>query len=133
MFHHLFQLYKLFQQYAILLADSSFCWAFALSTMIRHSLRYFLGQLAKEQPMRFDSDKIYKAKKFLNHLDFHKRLRIGYQSSKVNFKGYRRTNIPAITISFGIEYKCSLDKKRNQTCHQSYLMGIKYSGNDSYF
>jgi len=58
-------------------ADSSFCWAFALSTMIRHSIHYFLGRLAMEQPMRYDKDKIYEATKFLNDLEFHKRLRIG--------------------------------------------------------
>ena len=67
---------------SLITADSSFCWAFAISTMIRHSVHYFLGQLAKEQPMRFDRNKIYEATKFLNNLEFHKRLRIGCQRSK---------------------------------------------------
>ena len=60
-------------------ADSSFCWAFSLSTMIRHSLNYFLAQLAKEQPARFEQDVLVEAIQFLNSLDFHKRLRIGCQ------------------------------------------------------
>jgi len=64
-------------------ADSSFCWAFGLSTMIRHSVHYFLGQLAMERPMRFHTDKICEATKFLNDLEFHKRLRNGsYRSHK---------------------------------------------------
>ena len=62
-------------------ADSSFCWAFALSTMIRHSVHYFLGQLAMERPMRFHTDKICEATTFLNGLEFHKRLRIGSNRS----------------------------------------------------
>ena len=66
-------------------ADSSFCWAFALSTMIRHSVHFFLGQLTKERPMRFDSDKIYEATKFLNDLEFHKRLRIGSNRAENSF------------------------------------------------
>ena len=59
--------------------DPSF---FALSTMIRHSVNAFLGQLAQERPMRFELDKIYEATKFLNDFEFPKRLRIGYQTSK---------------------------------------------------
>jgi len=59
----------------IFLAETSFCWAFSISTMIRHSLNFFLRQLAIEKPNRYDKEKIVKAIEFLNHLDFHKRLR----------------------------------------------------------
>ena len=65
----------------LFVADSSFCWAFAISTMIRHSLNYFLAQLAKKQPTRFDNDVLVKAIQYLNSLDFHKRLRIGCQDN----------------------------------------------------
>ena len=74
-------LHKNLQNILLIIADSSFCWAFALSTMIRHSVHFFLGQLAKEQPLRFESEKIYQATKFLNDPGFHKRLRIGYRDS----------------------------------------------------
>ena len=71
--------------------DPSF---FALSTMIRHSVNAFLGQLAQERPMRFELDKIYEATKFLNDFEFPKRLRIGYQTSKwPNFWKYRGDQI----------------------------------------
>ena len=60
------------------LAQTSFCWAFSISTMLRHSLNYFLGELAKEQPSRFDRDVLIKALQYLNSDDFHKRLRNGF-------------------------------------------------------
>ena len=61
--------------------------------MIRHSLNYFLGQLKRERPLRFDSlkyflgelkkqpsqfdeDIIDKADRYLNGQDFYHRLRI---------------------------------------------------------
>ena len=71
---------KILAFHIFFIADSSFCWAFSISTMIRHSLNYFLAQLAKEQPTRFDNDALVKAIQFLNSLDFHKRLRIGCHS-----------------------------------------------------
>ena len=58
-----------------LLAETSFCWAFAISSMIRHSLNYYLGQLAKEQPLRFDRNILVMAIQHLNSTDFHKKLR----------------------------------------------------------
>jgi len=60
-------------------AKTSFCWAFAISTMIRHSLKYFLAQLEKQQPSRFNKDTLLKATQYLNdeNNDFHKRLRTG--------------------------------------------------------
>ena len=64
------------------LAESSFCWTFGISTMIRHSVNYFLDQLAKERPLRFDRDMLSKAIDSLNSLDFHKRLRLGCQELK---------------------------------------------------
>ena len=64
----------------ILLAETSFCWAFSISTMIRHSLNYFLAQLAKERPMRFDNEILGEAIQYLNSLDFHKKLRIGSEA-----------------------------------------------------
>ena len=50
--------------------------------MIRHSLNYFLAQLANEQPSRFNKDILLKATQYLNDEknDFHKRLRTGYRS-----------------------------------------------------
>ena len=64
----------------VLSAKTAFCWAFSISTMIRHSLNYFLAQLAKERPMRFDNEKLGEAIQYLNSLDFHKRLRIGSEA-----------------------------------------------------
>ena len=46
--------------------------------MLRHSLNYFLAQLAAEKPMRFSKEILVKAIQYLNSLDFHKRLRIGF-------------------------------------------------------
>ena len=63
-----------------LLAETSFCWAFSISSMIRHSLNYFLGQLAKERPMRFDMDILVMAIQHLNSTDFHKKLRRGFST-----------------------------------------------------
>ena len=49
--------------------------------MIRHSLNYFLAQLAKERPMRFDNEILGQTIQFLNSLDFHKKLRNGYKAN----------------------------------------------------
>ena len=49
--------------------------------MLRHSLRFFLGQLGKERQRNgLDTEKIQEATKFLNDLEFHKRLRNGFIS-----------------------------------------------------
>ena len=53
--------------------------------MIRHSLNYFLAQLANQQPPRFENDLLVKAIEYLNSLDFHKRLRIGWKESLFTF------------------------------------------------
>ena len=69
----------------VILAETSFCWAFSISTMIRHSLNYFLAQLAKERPMRIDNEILGETIQFLNSLEFHKKLRNG---SKPTFKWF---------------------------------------------
>ena len=67
-------------------AETSFCWAFAISTMIRHSLNYFLWQLARERPRRFDNEIIIEAIHYLNaeDSDFHRRLRTGFRSNIIS-------------------------------------------------
>ena len=45
--------------------------------MIRHSLNLFLRQKANVQPNEDKKKKIVEALQFLNHRDFHKRLRNG--------------------------------------------------------
>ena len=57
------------------LAETSFCWAFSISTMLRHSLNYFVRQLARKKSIKYD---ICDALQFLNGNNFHKRLRIGF-------------------------------------------------------
>ena len=49
--------------------ETLFCWAFALSTMLRQSLNLFIGQLDE------NSFKIDDALKTLNSDDFHRQLR----------------------------------------------------------
>ena len=58
-------------------AETSFCWAFSISTMIRHSLNLFLRQKANKQSNQDEKQKVVEALQFLNHHDFHKRLRNG--------------------------------------------------------
>ena len=54
-------------------ADSSYCWAFSISSMLRHSLNMFL----RERKNKYSADEkiISEAKKYLNGPEFHKRLR----------------------------------------------------------
>ena len=58
-----------------ILADSAFCWAFGLSSMLRHSLNTFLKKLKNRCSTNKDQDKIKQAEDYLNRLDFHKQLR----------------------------------------------------------
>ena len=66
-------------------ADSSYCWAYSISSMLRHSLNLFLRKLKKKYPeYRIDAElarKIVKAEKYLNDPNFHKRLRSGFKTS----------------------------------------------------
>ena len=61
------------------LADTSFCWAFSISSMLRHSLNSFLWKLTRKITSRFDNRKVGEAIQYLNSLDFHKRLRAGFE------------------------------------------------------
>ena len=73
----------------VLLGNTAFCWAFSISSMITHSLNYFIGELTKERPLRFDDDKLDRAIQYLNcsSNNFHKRLRIGLKiNSRVTEK-----------------------------------------------
>ena len=51
-------------------ADSSFCWAYSIASMLRHTLNQFLRKMKK-----------YKAEKYLNDPRFHKRLRDGFEAA----------------------------------------------------
>ena len=73
------------------LGDSSLCWAFSITTMIRHSLNYFLAQLSKKQSMRSEKDIIAKAINYLKNEDFYKRFRIGYKDKSLYGISYTRT------------------------------------------
>ena len=59
-------------------ADSAFCWAFSLSSMLRHSLNTFLRELKSRCASNRDQEKIEEADKYLNRADFHKQLRNGF-------------------------------------------------------
>ena len=61
-------------------ADSSYCWAFSISSMLRHSLNLFLREREKKCPQ--DEEKISQAEKYLNGPEFHKRLRNCFEVSK---------------------------------------------------
>ena len=69
----------------IYLAQTSFCWAFSISTMIRHSLNSFILQLKQKQEPGFDMSIFGNALQYLNSLDFHKRIRIGFPIKNKNF------------------------------------------------
>ena len=71
----------------IYLAQTSFCWAFSISTMIRHSLNSFILQLKRKQEPGSDMIIFGNALQYLNSLNFHKRIRIGYKFNKKNFNG----------------------------------------------
>ena len=64
--------------YKYISADSAFCWAFSLSSMLRHSLNTFLRELKGRCASNQDQKKIKKADKYLNRADFHKQLRNGF-------------------------------------------------------
>ena len=53
---------------------SMFCWAFAISTMLRQSLKIFLSELKRDQHL-VDLSKQDKALTILNRNEFHKQLR----------------------------------------------------------
>ena len=60
-------------------ADSSYCWAFSISSMIRHSLNMFL----REQKKKATSiGRVTRAEKYLNGPEFHKRLRNCFEAQK---------------------------------------------------
>ena len=59
-----------------LLDDSSYCWAFSISSMLRHSLKTFLRH-RKKKCLR-DEEKIIQAEEYLKGTKFHKQLRIGF-------------------------------------------------------
>ena len=69
------QCLKLFHD--VLSGETWLCWAFSISTMIRHSLNYFLLELKKTKLNEFGMETLGKAIQYLNSSDFHKRLRIG--------------------------------------------------------
>ena len=56
-------------------ADSSYCWAFSISSMLRHSLNIFLRERKKKISFPQDDEKISQAEKYLNAKKFHQRLR----------------------------------------------------------
>ena len=68
--------------------------------MMRHSLNYFLRQLAQERPMRYDNDKIGKALQFLNGDEFHRRLRIDLNLQFVKSLFYFERNIKRGSLGF---------------------------------
>ena len=80
-------------------ADSSYCWAFSISSMIRHSLNMFLREQKKKatdkenhadkhnyyQKLLPKRKRITLAEQYLNDYDgseFHKRLRNCFEASK---------------------------------------------------
>ena len=67
--------------YLFIIAETSFCWAFSISSVIRHSLNTYLDRLIHERPLRFDKKTLQKAITYLNELEFHKKLRTGYLMS----------------------------------------------------
>ena len=101
--------------YEMFLAGTAFCWAYALASMLRHSLNTFLGELRKRYSTDRGQNKIDKAYQFLNclnsdsvsdsdsdsvssvsvsHVDFHKQLRnevfnVLIKYFKLNIRGFR--------------------------------------------
>ena len=61
-----------------ILADSAFCWAYSISSMLRHSLKTFLKELRGQSASAGDQKKIKEAEEYLNRSDFHKQLRNGF-------------------------------------------------------
>ena len=58
------------------IGETSFCWSFAISSMIRQSLNLFLIELKFKQQISVEfKQKIKNALTLLNENDFHKRLR----------------------------------------------------------
>ena len=60
-------------------AESSFCWAFSITSMLRHSLNMFLRERKKK--CSTDEKKINRAKEYLNEPEFHKQLRNCFEAS----------------------------------------------------
>ena len=61
-------------------ADSSYCWAFSISSMIRHSLNMFLRERKKNCTQ--DQETTSKAEQYLNSKKFHQRLRNGFETKR---------------------------------------------------
>ena len=83
----------------VLSAETSFCWAFSISTMIRHSLNYFLLDLKRKKLHRFGMEVLGKAIQYLNSLDFHKRLRVGFQRYIIYANGVTVFNIKILQFN----------------------------------
>ena len=79
-------------------ADSGYCWAFSISSMIRHSLNMFLREQKKKaadkenhadkksyrqiEKINQEINRITLAEKYLNGSEFHKRLRNWFEAPK---------------------------------------------------
>ena len=91
-------------------ADSSYCWAYSISSMLRHSLNLFLRKWKKKYPVYRSyaewARKIDKAVKYLNDPEFHKRLRSGFKTSNC-----RKSCLRAIGTFLIIFYQ-NLTKRR---------------------
>ena len=67
--------------------------------MIRHSLNYFLLDLKRKKLHRFGMEVLGKAIQFLNSLDFHKRLRVGFQRYIIYANGVTVFNIKILQFN----------------------------------
>ena len=56
-------------------ASSLFCWAFAMSSMVRQSLLLALKNLSSCEPKVFESKKLDSTIEYLKRNDFHRKLR----------------------------------------------------------
>ena len=54
---------------------SLFCWAFAISTMLRQSLKKFFGELVEKKLSAIRQNKVKAAITKLNNTEFHRQLR----------------------------------------------------------
>ena len=73
-------------------ADSSYCWAFSISSMIRHSLNMFLRE-RKKKPR--SQGRIKEAEEYLNGPEFHKRLRNCFEAPNAeNLFGFLSVSKP---------------------------------------
>ena len=63
------------------LGDSSYCWAFSIASMLRHSLNVNFEERKKENSKN-EIDKNNKAKTYIQSPTFHKQLRKGFKAMK---------------------------------------------------